>query len=312
MHYLAICAIFRDEAPYLAEWICFHQLVGVEHFYLYDNASADDPQRVLRPFMERGWVTLTPWPVPFHQQAQRQAYEHCLERARTLARWVAFIDLDEFMFSPAQDRLADALRAYEDYSGVAANWQCYGSGGLREQGDAPVIARFTWRAPRDWVRNRTVKCIIDPARTLRPEGVHYFSHANGEPPVDETGRPVRIGKARRYRRRLRRWYRLLGPLLRFFDPYSNRDIGRRRVRVERLRINHYPIKSHAEFLRKARFKREKRRYLDLDYFAYHDRNEVLDPVLLRYLPALEEALANLAEGSHESATDLPGPTAVSR
>lgn len=31
--YLAVCAIFRDEAPYLAEWIEFHRLVGVEHFY---------------------------------------------------------------------------------------------------------------------------------------------------------------------------------------------------------------------------------------------------------------------------------------
>ena len=36
-HYLAICAIYRDEAPYLREWIEFHRLVGVEHFFLYDN-----------------------------------------------------------------------------------------------------------------------------------------------------------------------------------------------------------------------------------------------------------------------------------
>ena len=35
--YLSICAIYRDEAPYLVEWIEFHRLVGVEHFYLYDG-----------------------------------------------------------------------------------------------------------------------------------------------------------------------------------------------------------------------------------------------------------------------------------
>ena len=28
---LAIAAIFRNEAPYLREWIEFHRLVGVEH-----------------------------------------------------------------------------------------------------------------------------------------------------------------------------------------------------------------------------------------------------------------------------------------
>lgn len=36
---LAICAIFQDEAAYLKEWIEFHKLVGVQHFYLYNHAS---------------------------------------------------------------------------------------------------------------------------------------------------------------------------------------------------------------------------------------------------------------------------------
>src|SRR5947209_4668609 len=38
---LAICAIFKDEAPYLAEWVTFHRLMGVDRFYLYDNRSTD-------------------------------------------------------------------------------------------------------------------------------------------------------------------------------------------------------------------------------------------------------------------------------
>ena len=29
MHYLAVCAIYRNEGPYLREWIEFHRLVGV-------------------------------------------------------------------------------------------------------------------------------------------------------------------------------------------------------------------------------------------------------------------------------------------
>lgn len=38
--YLSICAIFKDEAPYLPEWIEFHRSVGVERFFLYDNSAA--------------------------------------------------------------------------------------------------------------------------------------------------------------------------------------------------------------------------------------------------------------------------------
>ena len=83
----------------------------------------------------------------------------------------------------------------------------------------------------------------------------------------------------------------LGPLLRFIDPYSVTDVTRRTISVEKLRINHYPVKSREEFTRKARLKQEKKRYAGVDYFAYHDRNEISDPILCRYLPQLQFALS---------------------
>ena len=45
--YLAATAIFKNEAAYLAEWIEFYRLIGVEHIYLYDNCSTDNPKAVL-------------------------------------------------------------------------------------------------------------------------------------------------------------------------------------------------------------------------------------------------------------------------
>src|ERR1700733_4250019 len=59
---LAICAIFRDEAPYLKEWIEFHKLVGVEHFYLYNNCSEDDYSAVLQTYIDQEEVELIQWP----------------------------------------------------------------------------------------------------------------------------------------------------------------------------------------------------------------------------------------------------------
>jgi hypothetical protein len=38
---LAICAIFRDEAPHIAEWVAYHLMIGFDHFVLYDNKSED-------------------------------------------------------------------------------------------------------------------------------------------------------------------------------------------------------------------------------------------------------------------------------
>lgn len=77
LHSLSICAIFRDQGPYLAEWIEYHMLMGVEHFYLYDHKSLDAPVNELLPYIEGGIVDLhqvsvggrNPWPPSAKQIA---------------------------------------------------------------------------------------------------------------------------------------------------------------------------------------------------------------------------------------------------
>jgi hypothetical protein len=284
--YLAACAIFRNEATYLAEWIDFHRLVGVERFYLYDNGSDDRPQEVLAPYLDEGCVVLRPWPTPYRLFAARLAYADCLERVRGEVRWLTCIDLDEFLFAPQDRTLIPTLRRFEEFPGVVARWQVYGSNGQALASPEPVIARFPRRAPTHWIRNRRVKSIVDPARALRPVNTHHFVYRNGEQAVDESGRRVDLIPRPRFKKELRPLYRLLGPALRYFDPWAGGDITSTTISVDRLRINHYPIKSREEFERKARLKEGKGRYDSIDYFAYHDRNDVLDPILSRYLPAL--------------------------
>ena len=47
---LAICAIFKNEAPWLKEWIIYHhKVLGVKHFYLYNNDSTDNFIEILSP-----------------------------------------------------------------------------------------------------------------------------------------------------------------------------------------------------------------------------------------------------------------------
>ncbi len=285
-HYLAVCAIIRDEGPYLAEWIAFHRLVGVERFHLYDNGSTDASAAILAPYVADGLVEVRPWPIPFHLHAARQAYADCLERVRGAARWLACVDLDEFLFAPQHWTLPAVLRDYEEFPGVVVRWQVYGSSGQEHATPAPVIARFERRAPTNWIRNRRVKSIVDPARAVQPLNCHHFAYRDGALAVDETRTPVGLRPRPRCKKPLRPLYRLLGPALRFTDPYAGTDISAKTVSVEHLRINHYPIKSREEFQRKAQLKREKKRYQGLDYFAYHDRNDVLDPILARYVPHL--------------------------
>ena len=59
---LAVCAIFKDCAPFLKEWIEYHRMLGVEHFYLYDNSSTDHPETVLAHYVSEEVVTVFDWP----------------------------------------------------------------------------------------------------------------------------------------------------------------------------------------------------------------------------------------------------------
>ena len=48
MDKIAVCAIFKDEAPYLLEWLAFHKMIGIDLFVLYDNGSTDGGADLIR------------------------------------------------------------------------------------------------------------------------------------------------------------------------------------------------------------------------------------------------------------------------
>ena len=182
-HELAVCAIFREEAPFLDEWIAFHRGVGASHFYLYNNFSTDHFREVLAPWVEAGVVTLIDWPRPV---GQLPAYRDCLRRARRHCRWIAFIDIDEFLFRP--DGVADVrpvLREYADLPGLEV-WQLFfGANGHESRPDLPVTEAYRRRAPAS---RTTVKTIANP-RFVYKVGVHQFKFWGG-PALDTARRRV--------------------------------------------------------------------------------------------------------------------------
>ena len=251
---LAVCAIFRDEAPYLAEWVAFHRLQGVERFWLYDNRSTDDWAAMLEPELVSGVVSVTPWD---RTPGQRSAYADCLRRQRNHARWIAFIDIDEFLFSPTGEPVTDVLRAFDTRPGVAVNWRTYGVNGYQQRPDGLVIESYLLRAADDHPLSRTVKSIVYPRKT-RPESIspHFFRHLGSA--VGENGDPVAA------------WTRE--------PPTANL-----------LRINHYPAKSLDEWARKYARPRA------WDGESYETPppppDQIRDDVILQFVPAMREALA---------------------
>ena len=261
--YVSIGAIYRNEAHYLPEWLEFHRLMGVERFFLYNNRSTDNHLEVLAPYIEEGSVVWHDWPM---FPGQYECYEHIFQTHRDDARWIAYIDLDEFMFSPTGARLADVLPEYERWPGVGVNWAQFGTSGHDARPDGLVLESYVRRADALGY-NRWIKSVVDPRRVRNFCLAHFFIFT-GEPSVvvDENHRPI-----------------------------DGKLSSTEEVSFSKLRVNHYVTKSEEEFQRKLARPRvdngrprnftpgRTRRMIEMT-------NAVEDRTIQMHLPALKEAL----------------------
>jgi hypothetical protein len=136
-------------------------------------------------------VVIHDWPV---FPGQIPAYDDALRRHGADSRWIAFIDLDEYLFSPTGKPLPEILRDYEEHPGVLANWAIFGSSGHRTKPPGLVIENYLRRSDPEPGPQQS-KSIVDPSRTLRCGGAHFFHYREGSA-VDELHRPVPYGRTK--------------------------------------------------------------------------------------------------------------------
>ncbi|MDL2319590.1 glycosyltransferase family 92 protein [Alistipes sp. OttesenSCG-928-B03] len=256
---LTLCAAAKNEAPYLAEWIEYHKMMGVERFYIYDNESDDNTKEVLQAYIDSGLVEYRFMPG---KKMQLAIYEDCLERHRFDSQWIAFIDIDEFIVPFKHTTITDFLKEYEDFSAVQINWLCYGSAGQRERTPGLVIERFRDHAAEDDPQNRRVKSIVQPARVVNFSGAHEC--------VRLTGKTVDPHK------------KTVNKICKELPP-AGLDI---------IRVNHYAVKSYEEFqAKKARGRARFAGVRDDSYFTNFDLNDVKDdPAMDKYVALVKEKL----------------------
>jgi hypothetical protein len=176
---------------------------------------------------------------------------------------MAYIDVDEFLFSPTWQPVPEILRDYEDHPGVAVNCLVFGTSGHQTPPPGLVLENYTRRLGLDRPRSRVVKAIVHPARTERVGRIaHYFIYQDRAKAVDEL-----------YRR-------------------TPGDLSES-VSVDRLRINHYFTRSQEERMRKLAAPRvDNGEPKTPEGVEERDRrlNEEPDRLVWHYLPALREAL----------------------
>ncbi len=275
MTILAITTM-RNEGPFVLEWLAHHRAIGVGAVLVFSNDCDDGTDALLDALAEGGAVTHVrhaPRGGSVQWQALKAAKAHPLHAE---ADWAMCIDCDEFVVPMRHDDLPALLAALET-DALLLPWRLFGSSGHLDFSEDPVTERFTRAAPPDMAfpaTGRFFKTLYRVAAFQKP-GIHR--------PKPRPNRPARWadGSGR--------------PLPPEFAAAEDRILAPMPVRRSAVQLNHYSLRSAADFLVKRRRGLPNRasKPLDATYWAERNFNAAEDRSVLRHKPARDAEMARL-------------------
>ena len=155
MYEFVICSVFKNETHILDEWVQHYLLHGADHFFLINDFSTDNYLEIINKYKDK--ITL------FHNNIitkkcgrQTLIYEKYFRPILYKSKWVAILDMDEFLYSPYDINIKNIIKSYEPYSQIIISWLMFGSNGHIIQ-PKKVVDNFT---KRDYFNETNFKTIF--------------------------------------------------------------------------------------------------------------------------------------------------------
>jgi hypothetical protein len=160
----ALCAIAKDEGPYMDEWLEYHFGLGFRAVYVYDNGDTPSLAHLTSRFPG---LTVLHVPGP---DRQMHVYNHFLHTYGARHKWCCMLDVDEFIVLRKHASIEDLLQDHCPSGALALNWYMFGTGGQTVHRPEPVTRRFQRRAPSV---DQHVKCLMKTSDALFFANPHY-------------------------------------------------------------------------------------------------------------------------------------------
>jgi hypothetical protein len=159
-YYLSLCCIIKNER-YLEELILYYRILGVEHFYIYDNESTPSISNRLSNFYYNRICTIINYPG---KVVQMNAYHDCLNRFGHETNWLIVCDGDEYILPKKHFSLRDFLNEYEYAQAIGINWVFFGTSFHEYKQDGYLIDKYRYCSK---VQDRHIKTICKPLYTVK-------------------------------------------------------------------------------------------------------------------------------------------------
>lgn len=145
-----ICAIIKNEHRYLGEWLSYHFELGVDEIHLFEDIGSDSHQDITGDFSD---VVLSGFPIikdgiSLEVESngvvrQYLLYNWFIDNYREEFDWVAFIDIDEYIFLNDSETLESILSKYNDYPGLVMSWKQIGASGHIVRPKGSIVSNYT-------------------------------------------------------------------------------------------------------------------------------------------------------------------------
>lgn len=268
---VSICGIFKDEAHNMSEWIEYHRIVGIEHFYLYNNFSTDNYMDILQSYVEQDIVTLIEWPIPM---GQFPAYEHFYKEYREETQWVSFLDLDEFICPYYETSIVDWIKKFEKYPCVVVYWKMFGTSGLLDHDPKKLT---TEQYIVSWEKLDNIGKVLlntDYEIAYFNSGVHHATYTK----VSFLGRIITIPPINEFK---------------YFLRYNIQRTGLKKPTDFTIQINHYWSKAYKDYHKNKVERGDVNNHpRTLKIFLFHEHhNKATDHKIFRFLIQLKTTLS---------------------
>jgi hypothetical protein len=267
-YYLVAVSIFQNEARFLKEWIEFHLMMGVEHFYLYNHLSTDHYMDVLQPYIEKKLVTLKNINEVVRNngwyRVQTATFFEACKINSPLAEWIMTIDSDEYWFPLKEQNLVSVLKQYDHYAALSINWQFFGSSNVKKLSTNELLIERLNKTTSDLkgkleASKKEVKTFSKPRYVVNFTCPHYSDLRKGFLQVDEN----------------------FNYFLGYDSPTISKNI---------LRINHYFARDW-EFFIKQKLKRfQMEDPLWTEVIQINKNMDEYDDAILRFVPELRKRM----------------------
>jgi hypothetical protein len=173
----------RNVAKFLPEWVKYHAAIGVDQFFLYDNASEDDLADTVARLKSGGVnISTVAWPWTKTQEA---GFSHCAASHKASCEWMAFMDVDEFIFSsewekyenPSKSLLGELVSVNPDVGQIYFPCYDFGPSGQTAHPQEGVCQGYTCRL-RKLMRHKSL-VRLDAVRDSLLNSIHHFELKSG-------------------------------------------------------------------------------------------------------------------------------------